>query len=261
MSVDFRIPNIVGTDREQLAQIRSYLYQFIPQLQWALNNISATPTNYVVQQIHRGASAPMPVATMSLDSGGDFDSEVAFDALKPLIIKSADIVDAYYDEISRRLKGVYVAESDYGTFAQQTEQRIKETSTYTEQQFSNVQGIITNIDEKLDFYVADVEAYIRHGQVDEDDNGVPIYGIEVGQTTKLDGNEEFKAYARFTADRLSFFDRSGTEVAYVSNDKLYISKVEITANADSIVPAHKIGGYADFVTAGGGIVTKWIGGE
>lgn len=44
MNFDFRLPNISGNDKEQLAQIRSYLYQFVPQLQWAF---SSATTDYV----------------------------------------------------------------------------------------------------------------------------------------------------------------------------------------------------------------------
>lgn len=41
--VELRMPSITGTEREQLAKMRSYLYQLIPQLEWALNHIE-TPT-------------------------------------------------------------------------------------------------------------------------------------------------------------------------------------------------------------------------
>ncbi|MBQ2988904.1 MAG: hypothetical protein IJD59_07355 [Clostridia bacterium] len=37
MSIQLRLPDVKGTDREQLRQIRSYLYQLVPQLQWALD--------------------------------------------------------------------------------------------------------------------------------------------------------------------------------------------------------------------------------
>ncbi len=36
MDVQLRLPDIKGDDREQLRRIRSYLYQLVPQLQWAL---------------------------------------------------------------------------------------------------------------------------------------------------------------------------------------------------------------------------------
>ena len=42
MSMDIRLPNITGaTDHEQLVQIRSYLYQFAGQLQWALSTLES----------------------------------------------------------------------------------------------------------------------------------------------------------------------------------------------------------------------------
>ena len=63
----------------------------------------------------------------------------------------------------------------------------------------------------------------------------------------------FNKYARFTSDRLTFYDKNNTEVAYISDYKLYIRNVEITETS-------KIGGFVDTVTANGGIVTKWVGG-
>lgn len=40
MGFELRIPNINGaTDKEQIAQIKSYLYQLVEQLQFILNTI------------------------------------------------------------------------------------------------------------------------------------------------------------------------------------------------------------------------------
>ena len=41
MGFRFRLPDIKGTDREQLRQLRSYLYQLVPQLQWALDSVGS----------------------------------------------------------------------------------------------------------------------------------------------------------------------------------------------------------------------------
>ena len=227
MGIELRLPKITGNDREQLAQIRSYLYQLTEQLQWALNNVSTSPTNYVVQQVHNGGSTPMQVATMSLETGGDFDAEVAFDALKPLIIKSADIVQAYYDEINSRLSSLYVAESDFGTFIEENEQDIIQSSTDIEQIFTNIQKILTDI-ENLNFTLGEVNAHIKSGILYYDDDGLPVYGLEIGQENTIDGVKVFNKFARFISDRLSFYDQNGTEVAYVSDYKLYITNAEIT---------------------------------
>ena len=40
MELKLRLPQInAPTEREQISQIKSYLYQIIPQLEWALNNV------------------------------------------------------------------------------------------------------------------------------------------------------------------------------------------------------------------------------
>lgn len=244
MSIDFRMPNIVGNDREQLAQIRSYLYQFIPQLQWALNSIdTSSASNYVVPQNPKST----PPA-----SSPTFDAIVAFKDLKPLIIKSADIVEAYYEEINKKLQGLYVAESDFGTFIQKTEQSISQTSEGIEQNFSNIQQILTDI-ENLNFTLAEVNAHIRSGHLYDNGDGLPVYGLEIGQRTAIDGKEIFNKIARFTSDRLSFYDQNDNEVAYISDYKLYIRNVEITVS-------FKIGGFVDTV-AHGDVITRWVGGD
>ena len=242
MAIELRIPSITATtDREQLSQIRSYLYQFIPQLQWALNTLESTgASTSVVKQIQHNVGGKAEA----------FDSQVAFDALKPLIIKSADIVQAYYEEINSKLIGQYVAESDFGTFVEQTEQNLSQSSTGIEQAFSNIQQILTDI-ENLNFALVDVNAHIKSGLLYYD-GGVPVYGLEIGQKNTIDGEEVFNKFARFTSDRLSFYDQNDSEIAYVSDYKLYISNVEITNS-------YKIGGYVDTVTADGGILTKWVG--
>lgn len=241
MAFDFRTPQISGTEKEQLEQIKSYLIQFIPQLQWALNTLDTTGAS--------GYISPAPKQTTQ--STASIDSTVAFSALKPLIIKSAEIVEAYYNEISTRLEGKYMAKSDFGTFIEQTEQSISQSSTDIKQLFSNMQSILTEI-ENLNFTLAEVNAHIKTGLLYYDDNEVPVYGLEIGQKTSIGGVEVFNKFARFTADRLSFYDQNDQEIAYISDYKLYIRNAEITSS-------YKIGGYMDIVTADGGVITKWVG--
>ena len=79
-----------------------------------------------------------------------------------------------------------------------------------------------------------------------------MYGVEVGQTNNVNGEDVFKKFARFTADRLSFYDQNNNEVAYISDYKLYITSVEILYNL--------IGGgfILDFSR---GFTLKFAGGE
>ena len=408
MTFDFRYPQITGaTEREQLAQMRSYMIQLVDQLRWALNNTESPQGSYVVVREKNNSGS---TGAMSLDVMDDDSVQAHFNEIKPLIIKSAEIVNAYYEVINRRLEGLYVAQSDFGTFAEKTSQDIEATSTSTTQQFQNIQVIISelggnvgslegdllNISEEfsytqrdiadinsnieaidsnvaklggslsdLDSEVSDVKAgvenvaqgvqdveqktqdiegnmqtvaedvetldasisevdksvqsvdnnlwqldnklkdakegidsslktlsgdigkldsgvkdlkenvdselkdvknaikditytlvevnaSIKSGLLDYDDNEIPIYGLEIGQRNIINGVEVFNKFARFTSDRLSFYDQNGIEVAYISDRKLYISNVEITVSL-------KIGGLVSTVMQNGDVVEKWVG--
>ena len=75
-----------------------------------------------------------------------------------------------------------------------------------------------------------MNAHIKPGILYYED-GIPVYGLEIGQKNTIDGVEVFNKYARFTSNKLSFYDQNGTEVAYISDYKLYITNMEITGTA------------------------------
>lgn len=283
--VDIRLPKITGaTEREQLSQVKSYLYQLAEQLQFALNDINTSSSQGYVQMpqvistpsVASQGYAQQPLVIASEDDS-TIDAQATFDAVKGLIIKSAEIVEAYYEEINHRLEGIYVAESDFGAFVQQTSQDIENSSMAFERSFTNIQEISGQLDddiremksevdkslkdlcgtiEKISHTLVEVNANIRSGLLYYDDNGVPVYGLEVGQRTKLDGVEVFDKFARFTSDRLSFYDQNDTEVAYISDRKLYINHVEVRGT-------FRMGGFVKTVLADLSIVKRWVdeGGE
>lgn len=242
MGFDFRYPKITEQSTQgQLTQIKSYLHQLVDQIQWAMSNLETAPSKVVIS----ASSSKSTTAT----ARSTIDSQATFNSIKPLIIKSADIVEAYYEEINKRLVGEYVAESDFGTFKEQTIQDIEATSTDITQFYSNLQEIITDI-ENINFKLLDVKAHIRSGLLYNDDKGIPIYGLEIGQKNIIDGVEVFNKYAQFTSDRLSFFDQNDIEVAYISDFKIHITNAEVTGTL-------KLGGY--IIETTNGLAFKWVG--
>ena len=238
--IDLRLPNITAQgEKEQLLQIKSYLYQLTEQLQWALNNMDSSSSNVVTV-------APQSASGQKSEP---IDTQATFAALKPLIIKSAEIVAAYSEEITTRLSGEYVAQSDFGTFRETTVKETTETSKGVETLYTNIQEIITDI-EGLNYAIVEVTANTNSGLLYYDENGIPVYGFEVGQRNVVDGVEVFNKYARFISNRLSFYDRNDVEVAYISDYKLYITHVEITGSAT-------LGAFVLDTTKG--IRLKWVG--
>lgn len=369
MGVEIRLPNITGTtEREQLLQLKSYLYQLSEQLQWAFDTIDTSGKSgaaYVVSEAPRVLASSGP---------SNSDAQATFSSIKSLIIKSADIVDAYYEEINKRLEGVYVAQSDFGAYAEQTALEIEATSKSITQNYENVQVLIqssivntdqnakdyaetaeaeakgytdsakSELDDKigetaneLDGKIVDangridetnsalgnlgdgldavngrmggveselastkanlndniqrvadsvstvggllesakaqlrdsldqlefdlkgisefflgVSAYIKSGALYSTNSGIDVYGIEIGQEVNANGTLVYKKFARFTSEKLSFYDANDNEVAYVSDKKLYIGQAEVTISL-------KIGGFVDAAMPNGDVVTKWEG--
>ena len=240
MSVNIRLPNITGrTEAEQLMQVKSYLHQLVEQLNWALSTIESGNSNTAVKQ------------SASKGSVTKEDLATSFNELKSLIVKSAHTVSAYSEAAEERYDSLYVAQSDFGNYTEEASQQIKKNSTSIENFFENMQEILTDI-ETLEHSLIEVSANIKSGLLYYDGNGVPVYGLEIGQKTKLDGVEVFDKFARFTSDRLSFYDQNDNEVAYISDRKIYITHVEVNGT-------FRMGGFIDTVQSDGSIVTKWVG--
>ena len=239
---DIRYPNITGaTEAAQLQQVRSYLHQLVDQLNMTLQDMGSGGSN---------SSYVQPMKTADSAAVSEQEAQSTFNSIKALIIKSADIVNAYYQEINHRLEGVYVAESDFGDFAQQTTQDIVANADKISQLFTSVQTVISRVD-GIASQTIEANAYINSGLLYTDENGVPVFGLEIGQTNEVDGVETFNKFARFTADRLSFYDQNDNEVAYISDNTLHITRAEVAVLA--------MGGFEDTVQADGSIVTKWVG--
>ena len=223
--MDLRLPNITAPDTAgKLNQLQRYLYALVEQLNWELGTASAPATPQTI-----AAPTPAPAET--------------FSSIKSLIIKSADIVQAYSDKITQTLEGKYVAQSEFGTFSEETAQVLEQTSKEVEQLFSNLQRIESTL--------IGVNAYLRSGLLYYDAGGVPVYGLEVGQQTQVDGQTVFNKYARFTAGKLSFYDANDNEVAYISDYKLHITNVEVGGT-------YRQGHFQDSTQADGSVVTKFF---
>ena len=243
MSIDFRFPNITAKDEVgQLIQMRSYLHQLVEQLNYAMKTVESGSSGAASNVNQHGAAA----------SKDDANPQATFNSIKSLIIKSADIVNAYYETINARLKGLYVAESDFGTYTEATDAKIEANSKDIAQHYENIQQILSDI-EGFENKLIEVNAHIKSGLLYYDESGVPMYGLEIGQRTEIDGVETFNKYARFTSEKLSFYDSNDNEVAYISDKKLHITHVEVTGS-------FSLGGFVDTVLTDGSVLTKWVAG-
>ena len=212
--VEIRLPELSGsTEAEQLRQIRSYLYSLASQLQYAFDGAE--------QEQQTALSTPRTAARQ--------EETPTLSSIKSLIIRSAEITQRIAEKLETRLSGKYVAQSQF------TEQRIAASAEELRQEFTNWQRIETDVEE-IRSSLLEVSASIRTGLLYEQEDG-PVYGVEIGQQERENGVVRFRKFARLTADRLSFYDRNDTEVAYVSDSALHVTSAEaasLTAGAAAV---------------------------
>lgn len=252
MKIDLRQPVFQGTDKEKLEQMAIYLFQVREQLQWAFENIdesgqggtSVVNTTTVINQ----TSTPADNTAKPLTED---QAELTFSAMKALIIKSADIVNAYHAEISKRisLSGDYVASSDFGVYKKETKAEIDlntENIEINQEKVEQIQSVF--MDEGDYAMILKKSGYIKTGFLPGG-----AYGIEIGVVTEEDGEKKEKSVGRFTSTRIIFYDQNGAEGAWLSNRRLYAAEVEATEKS-------QLGGFVDEVDPEtGDVTTKWVG--
>ena len=239
MSTFLMPPRPEGSVEEQLQRQYAYLFQMAQQLNLAAQQVS-------------GEAAPSAAEAAGVGEAQQYDT------LKSLIVKTARQVEREMERLTARLEGEYVASSDFGTYVERLNSYLEADPAAITQYYSFASALQSNIDAvSADFadYRADTQGYIRTGIVDYD-GAVPVYGVAVGQgltTREVDGEtvvEQNNFRATFTATKLSFWQDT-TEIAYVSNNKMYINNI-------TVLQAMTLGKWE--LTTRSGLAFKWIGG-
>ena len=252
--IDIRLPNITATtEAGKLQQVQSYMYQLVEQLNWALNNIDSI-----------SAQPPATVSTTAPTAQED-EAASSFNSIKGLIIKSADIVNAYYEEINSKLEGLYVAEANFpegsAKYIEETSKVTKETSEGISTLFKNTQTITSDVDSINNVLkpgedcttIPGASAWVNIGVIGHDENtGFPIYGMEIGQVNEENGVEVYRRFAQYRSDGVHLFDQNGTEVVELSSSRMIIKTSAVFHGSIS----H--GGFTDIILPDKGIVTKWV---
>lgn len=175
-----------------------------------------------------------------------------------MIVKTAGLVKRQMDQLSARLEGEYVAVSDFGTYVERLSAYLEanpEALTQYYSFFADLQASTETVSAAFEQYRVETEGYIRTGIVCYD-GAVPQYGVAVGQNLtcrEVDGEtvvEQNDFRATFTASKLSFW-QDASEVAYVSNNRLYITNI-------TVLEGMSIGEWE--ISSENGLVIRWMGG-
>lgn len=248
MSIQLRRPQFVGTDREKLSQMHSYIYQLVEQLEWAFENVETSGHTEGGTTIIRESNNQTIVRPPTPE-----EAQENFSAIKNLIIKSADIVDAYYDKIDKRLVSNYEALSDFGSYKQSVDTKINanaERITLNSEKVETLSELSKVYQDRGDSAVIVKSAgYIKTGFLEGN-----TFGIEIGQREERDDVETMKGSARFVPGEIVFYDINDLPSAWLSNRRLHAEEVEA-------VRKQQTGGFVDEVADNGDVTTRWVGRE
>ena len=237
-------PAPAGDLAEQVRGQYAYLFQLAQQLNLALE----------------GTEQAAAAARKSERKETAAEMAEGYERLKSLIVKTAYTVSARMDKLRTELSGEYMAISDFGTYVERLNAILEADPTALTQYyqyFSELRADVDAVSADFTAWRTATEGTIRTGIVDYQD-GVPVYGLAVGQKleTSIDtatGDtviEKKNFRAIYAANRLSFWE-DGVEVAYVSNNQLYITNVVALATLT-------VGRWS--VSGANGLAFQWIGG-
>ena len=253
MSVLSLPPAPRGSTAEQLSRQYAYLFQMAQQINLALEGLEQGAAGTAAAPAAAQASAAVPSAPAVSE-----ELKQQYDNLKSLILRTADEIRAEMDRVKWQLQSEYVAVSEFGTYLEQLNSTIEADAAAITQYYKFFSDLQTNVDAvsaAFERYRVDTEGYIRTGIVSYD-GAVPVYGVAVGQdlaVSEVDGErvvEQKNFRATFTASKLSFW-QDAVEVAYVSNNRLYIGGI-------TVLQGVTLGRWE--ISDRSGLAFQWIGG-
>lgn len=240
-------PYPTGSAAQIAARQYSYLFQMAQQLNLALEALesgAAVQGQGVVQQ------APAGNAVAALQQ--------QYETLRSQIVKTAEQVEKTTEALTAKLNEEYVAQSEFGTYVQRLSAYLEANPDALTQYYGfcgDLQANVAAVDAAFNHYRLDTQGYIRTGIVSYEGD-TPVYGVAVGQnltTREVDGEtvvEQNNFRAVFTARRLGFW-QDDTEIAYLSDNRLYITDITVLSGLN-------IGQWR--VDSNGGLAFQWMGG-
>ena len=149
------------------------------------------------------------------------------------------------ESIISQISEAYATKNEVNGLEDRVESKIVQTSTNITDNFNKsltyLSDDISTVGGNVKEFVSELNVYIRRGELEPD-----VYGIEIGRSDSL-------IKARFINDRLSFYQGT-SEVAYISQNNLYITRAEIL---DYLKIGNTSQGFFIFDTTENGLEVKW----
>ena len=225
-------------------QLRSCLLRLTEELQYVLSNLGnenfSIETQNKLSDMARSAQKAGELAVQA-----DEKAQGEFRKMYEQIIQTADQLSSEFtvalmekeESIISQVTEDFTAKSDTAQLEETFRSELEQTSQKIEMRFSDAAALTEQVEGELEEYRNQVDTYIQFS----------ADGITLG-----------KRDSPFTAvlgqERLSFL-QNGAEIAYLSNNKLYITSTEVL---DRFTVGNSGSGYFDWILrSNGNLGMKW----
>lgn len=226
MSAFFDPPSVTArTDSERIAQIVSYLYRLVGQLN--LSNVgSESAASQTVVSTKYGF---LPDISSDSQKAADLYGEI-----KSTIIRSAEFSSSVTGIISTELAGSYVAKSALGQYLESMKLGITATAGGISQFYS----YSSNLRSDYANFNVESQSYIKTGLLYYND-AQPVFGVGIGRlSAETDGSghsaiDRAQTSLTVTDGEIAFWG-GGSRLAYITSDKVYFPSGRLVAQGADI---------------------------
>lgn len=236
-------PSASGSAEQQLVEVRNYLFRMVRQLNTAA---SETTSAAVVSSSRNG----VVMGSSGSSSATQEAIQQQVTPLRELILKTANNVKAYADEINTKLESNYIAESDFGKYKQEVSREIIERAENTVDNYFKTSDVYTTLKKE----VTNIQGQIQRGFIEVD--GEPKFGIAISNNlsvTSEERTEDDKVYKKisdnqsfglYTAEGWMFF-LDGVRVGWFSSADGLLHVSDLTIENEFIMGSWKMAASAN----------------
>lgn len=247
-------PMLSGRTEDQIRQLRDYLVRLAKELPRE-EQIEQT-VQQVVQTRARGGGA-----------GKNQGWQEQAQALKSLIVKTADRVYETIDVLETNLSSVYVAQSDFGVYQERVDTQIRQTAKETVESYGYQAQInaVTDGLSGLAQYLTQINGEIRRGMVTDPETQETVLGIAISQNLSFTGNTVTEAgftyYELSPGQTLGLYTSTGWQFWINGSKRGWFDSNDGMLHVARIVAEEQLQISDSWqITAAGGFGIRYIGG-
>ena len=242
-------PQLQGSPEQQLIAMRDYLVRLAQSLE------KVGGSEVVIEATKAATKAANRNQEKTIE-----DIRAKANALKALIIKTADEITEYTDSKVETFESLYVAKSDYGEYYNQIETQVEQTARNTVETYHYNEAI-----QALDTYMTELNGQIRRGVIEDPETHEVHLGIAISEQLSFTGQTQTEGgltyYELAPGQTLGLYTSTGWQFWINGVRRGWFSSEDSMLHVSNIVVENRLQLGSDWeIVSAGGFGLRYIGG-